>query len=942
MNGNSWKYDSSCEVGWDSYQGSCYKYFAVSVSWQTARSSCQDKGADLAVVTSYAENNFIVKKTSYNSVWIGLTDIYREGTFRWIDDTGSSYRNFAYGQPSNYYNKDCVAINYSSGKWASLRCSSRLKYVCEKDNEDPQFYGCPEDVTVDTYQRTSYAVVTWVEPTASDNKGIKTEVQSHSPGQRFELVDGITTVYTVRYWVQDYVGNEAECLFNITVIDNERPQLECPKITSNYYSTNYGSIIYASTDDGSPNGTITWTPLVAIDNSGIPPLITSSPNKPGDVYPMRLFPPYSTIITATDASGNFEECELHFAVVDLESPVVNCPSHSNNFVAKASDSSWSVFTDRASKSARLYWSPANATDNSGTVVSVTSNHNPGDVFPASNVAHQITYTANDRDNNIGNCSFFIKVEDWESPSIECPSPIQVYTDDGSRFAFVTWNITLNDNIAIVHCMSNDSRVAPANITLNHKNITLEQNGSLSIGTNLVEYVVTDMSGNIGTCLLTVTVIDNERPSIICPRNFSNYYDHIFDFHRLVSDHGRPYATVTWSPPEVYDNSQESVTWESFPYTSGDMFPLREFPPYNVKFTASDQFGNNRSCYVYFTVIDIEPPIITCPTNITNYQDTYYGIIRTAIDPGSSTSTVTWDYPTVSDNSEGQVNVTSSYQSGESFPAKFYPPYEVEYIAEDEWGNRNSCKFYFLVTDNNPPKFRCPRSVRAKSQTGMNSSLVSWQIVVSDIELISLVEANHDAVMPSRLEPFKREVNLAASALLPIGITIIEYRFEDSSNNVAFCRFHVEISEYDSEVTSYSGTVNGNTITSTVTAASSTLFTVINRDDYDENENMKTSALASTSLLSSQMSTSLPSPTLLSSSKSSSSLLLSQLPSSLSSSSTTTSTSSSLSLSSSPSSSSPLFSLSPFFPSHHHQQHPHTHPYPSRRRLYHHHHHHHQQ
>ncbi|XP_033122853.1 sushi, von Willebrand factor type A, EGF and pentraxin domain-containing protein 1-like [Anneissia japonica] len=280
-------------------------------------------------------------------------------------------------------------------------------------------------------------------------------------------------------------------------------------------------------------------------------------------------------------------------------------------------------------------------------------------------------------------------------------PIQGYTDDGSRFAFVTWNITLNDNIAVVHCMSNDSRVVPTNSTLNHTNITLAQNGFFSIGTNLVDYIVTDMYANIGKCLLTIIVTDNESPTIICPRNFSNYYDHIFGFHRLVADHGRPYATVTWSPPEVYDNSQDSVTWESFPYKSGDTFPLREFPPYNLKFTASDQFGNNRSCYIYFIVIDIEPPIITCPTNITNYYDTYYGIIRAVIDPGSSTSTVTWDYPSLSDNSGSKVNVTTSHQSGERFPPKFYPPYEVEYIAEDESGNRNSCKFYFLVTGKFP-------------------------------------------------------------------------------------------------------------------------------------------------------------------------------------------------------------------------------------------------
>ncbi|XP_033121462.1 hyalin-like [Anneissia japonica] len=685
----------TCEVGWTSFKGSCYKYYSTQASWHLARSSCQNKGADLVVVRNSAENTFLYTTLArWNDVWIGFTDLAVEGTFKWVESgTISDYDDFAYGQPNQYGNEDCVKISdYFSGRWDDFSCSTQYAYVCQinLDHENPRLDGCPEGITVGTEQGKKYAEVRWTEPVAYDNVEIYTETKSHSPGDRFELVDGKTTVYTVRYWVQDSRANEAECLFNVTVIDNEPPELQCPQKTSNYYKTNYG-FIHASTDDGSPNGTITWTPSVARDNSGISPIINNFPNKPGEVYPMKYFPPYTTTITATDVSGNSRKCVLHFAVVDTEGPVVSCPTYSNNMISNVSTSSWSVFTDRASSSARLYWSPANATDNSGTVVSVTSNYNPGDVFPASIVSHQITYTAIDKHNNMGNCSFFITVEDLECPSVECPS--QLY----SKSPFLIWNITLSDNTGVLHWMANDSRVVPSNSTLNHTDITLAQNGTFSAGTSFIEYVVRDMSGNIGECLLAITVEDLEKPSIICPSNFSNYYDYVFGFHRLVADYNRSYATVTWPSPEVNDNSQEPVTWESFPYKSGDKFPIRQFPPYTVQFTATDQSGNNISCYVYFTIVDIEPPIITCPTNITNYHDTYFGIVRAAIDSGSKTSTVTWDYPTMSDNSEGHVKMTSTYQSGESFAPRLYPPYEVEFTAEDESGNKNTCKLYFLVT-----------------------------------------------------------------------------------------------------------------------------------------------------------------------------------------------------------------------------------------------------
>ncbi|XP_071957941.1 uncharacterized protein [Antedon mediterranea] len=564
------------------------------------------------------------------------------------------------------------------------------------DLENPTLRNCPNNQIVEAQGK--YQEVSWTEPIAHDNKGIQTEEKTYSvPRQRFELVGGKKTVYTVRYWVEDYSGNEAECIFNITIIDDEPPELQCPDVTSNYHRTYYG-YIHAHTDAGSPNGTITWVPLVARDNSGIPPNITSYPNKPGDVYPMRMFPPYTTTVRATDQSGNFEECVLHFAVVDIENPVLHCPAHSNNMVKRTSESSWSVFTDVSSRSARLYWPQPNVTDNSGTVVSISSNYNSGDEFPAGSSAYEITYTAIDRDNNVGNCSFYIAVEDWESPSVECLPDLERYTDDGSRFALFFWNITLNDNFAVSYCMSNDSRVEPTKTTLNGENITLAQHGFFPIGVTEVEYTVTDTSGNNGTCLLTITVIDNERPSIICPSNFSNYYDYIFGFHRLVTDYGHPYATVTWYPPDVDDNSQDLVTWESFPYTSGDKIPMRQFPPYTVQMTATDLFGNNKSCYIYFTVIDIEPPIIECPTNITNYYDTYFGIVRAATDSDANmSSVVTWEDPTVFDNSGGRLIMKSSHKSGDVFVPKFYPPYEVEFTAEDASGNVNSCKLYFLVT-----------------------------------------------------------------------------------------------------------------------------------------------------------------------------------------------------------------------------------------------------
>ena len=60
------------------------------------------------------------------------------------------------------------------------------------------------------------AVVTWTEPTVTDNSGFYTLTSSHSFGSSFSI--GITTV---SYTVVDGAGNTVTYSFNITVTGME-------------------------------------------------------------------------------------------------------------------------------------------------------------------------------------------------------------------------------------------------------------------------------------------------------------------------------------------------------------------------------------------------------------------------------------------------------------------------------------------------------------------------------------------------------------------------------------------------------------------------------------------------------------------------------------------------------------------------------------------------
>ena len=109
-----------------------WRYYIVdtpTVRWNDARGACQKNGADLAIIKSEDEHNFIwdliLKQntiTEYGA-WIGL---HRKADSKlyWVDDTPllqGQYSKWRFGQPDNWGGVE-GCVHMISADWNDLRC----------------------------------------------------------------------------------------------------------------------------------------------------------------------------------------------------------------------------------------------------------------------------------------------------------------------------------------------------------------------------------------------------------------------------------------------------------------------------------------------------------------------------------------------------------------------------------------------------------------------------------------------------------------------------------------------------------------------------------------------------------------------------------------------------------------------------------------------------
>ncbi|MFI1770150.1 HYR domain-containing protein, partial [Thalassobellus citreus] len=127
---------------------------------------------------------------------------------------------------------------------------------------------------------------------------VTTQIAGLASGSLFPVG---TTTNTFR--VTDAAGNTAECSFDVTITDNEDPEIVCPgDIPQNVDAGADGAVVNYTTPVGTDNSTGAVTTQIAGLASG------------------SLFPVGTTTNTfrVTDAAGNTAECSFDVTITDNE------------------------------------------------------------------------------------------------------------------------------------------------------------------------------------------------------------------------------------------------------------------------------------------------------------------------------------------------------------------------------------------------------------------------------------------------------------------------------------------------------------------------------------------------------------------------------------------------------------------------------------------------
>ncbi|XP_041472918.1 hyalin isoform X10 [Lytechinus variegatus] len=184
-----------------------------------------------------------------------------------------------------------------SGNFETCSFVVTVTELAPVDVTPPELQNCPTGISATVNPGSSFAVVTWTPPTATDNLGTPVVTSNFPSGSSFPI--GTTTV---TYTAVDGNGNDASCSFDVVVTNGATNA--APVVT---FCPNNGAVYFTAPEGSSVN--VNFPPPTATDDSGS--VTTTSTNEPGDEFALGE---HTITYTFSDAQGLTASCTFSFEV----------------------------------------------------------------------------------------------------------------------------------------------------------------------------------------------------------------------------------------------------------------------------------------------------------------------------------------------------------------------------------------------------------------------------------------------------------------------------------------------------------------------------------------------------------------------------------------------------------------------------------------------------
>jgi hypothetical protein len=439
--------------------------------------------------------------------------------------------------------------------------------------------------------------------------------------------------------------------------------------------------------------------IVEFDNCGQPVQTAGLPS--GSVFPVGTT---TNTFVVYDAAGNSDECSFDVVVTDIEPPVIDCPDD------------YTVSTDPGECDA---------------VVNVT--------FPTCssyNVSQNGTFAPVDIS---GSGNYVGLGDDQLSGVLPIGFTFNFFGVNKTQFyissnGFITFSPTGNgccNGLPVPGADGIDDIIAAAWTDLVPGDIYYQTLGSAPNRVLVVSYTNMAHYGFGGSNTTQIKLFETSNRIEIHTTSFLTDGFHV-QTQGIENASGTTGLTtpgrnssnwsaqndfVSFTPNATSDNCGCPVITQIGGPVSGSTFP---YGPSVITLLATDVHGNTASCSYTVTVLDVEPPTITCPANPA-YR-------TTDDDVCTYTAQGTEFDPLDTDDNCGVASVTNDYDNTSSLAGAVFDKgiTIVTWTITDIHGNSSTCSFAIIVRDDQAPEYTyCPTNIVVGNDEGQCNAVVTW-------------------------------------------------------------------------------------------------------------------------------------------------------------------------------------------------------------------------